>query len=166
MQLLSLVVPYCDRAMSIRMQEQKKLPRKPLFFISILLTLSCISGYLLSKASLIGRTGINLFYKQYKFLKVWWQGALLVFIVLMFLLYFHGLIQKKTSARMSKIIHIILLLVAIAGLYFTFLNFREVLSHRLLGERFHIGAYLFWVSWIMICVFYMVQKKKVTITAV
>lgn len=138
---------------------------RPLIFIStILLALSCISGYLLSKASLIGRTGINLFYKQYKFLKIWWRGALLVFIVLMFLLFIHGLIQKKTNARMAKTIHAILLLVAIAGLYFTYLDFREVLSHRLLGERFHIGAYLFWIGWIIICVFYMAQKKKVTIT--
>ena len=55
--------------------------------IFLLAILSTVSGYLLSKASLVGRIGINLFYKEYKFLKVWWQGALVVFIVLLILLF-------------------------------------------------------------------------------
>jgi hypothetical protein len=32
-----------------------------------------------------------------------------------------------------------------------------------LGERFHIGAYFFWIDWIIISLFYLTQKKPETI---
>lgn len=134
---------------------------KPAFLLaSILFFLSCISGYLLSKASLVGKTGINLFYKEYKFLKTPWQGALLVFIVLILLLFLQGMVQKRLGIKTARAIQFFLLLVAIAGLYFTYLDFREVLSHKLLGERFHIGAYLFWIGWMIVSLFYLFQKPN------
>ena len=43
-------------------------------------------------------------------------------------------------------------LIALVGLYFTYNDFRHTLSHRWLGERFHLGAYLFWIVWIAISV--------------
>lgn len=132
--------------------------KRNLFFVLFLLVLSSISGYLLSKASLVGRIGINLFYKQYKFLKVWWQGALTVFTVLLVLFFIHWLINKKFTK--AKLAHIVLLLVAIAGLYFTYLDFRNTATHRWLGERFHLGAYLFWLGWISISIYFIVQPKK------
>lgn len=47
--------------------------RKSTGFILILLAaLAALSGYLLSKASLVGKAGITLMYQEYKFLKVWW----------------------------------------------------------------------------------------------
>lgn len=134
---------------------------KPTIFLATtLFLLSCISGYLLSKASLVGRTGINLFYKEYKFLKTPWQGGLLVFILLILLLFLQGLAQKKLGVKMARAMQFFLLLAAIAGLYFTYLDFREVLSHKLLGERFHIGAYLFWIGWMIISLFYLFQKPN------
>lgn len=130
-------------------------------FIFFLALLSGISGYLMSKASLVGRMGINLFYKEYKFLKVWWQGALVVFGVLLLLTILQGFVQNKLALRKAKMIHIAAILAALAGLYFTYNDFRHTTTHRLLGERFHLGGYLFWLGWIMISLFYLTQKKVI-----
>ena len=127
--------------------------------IFLLAILSTVSGYLLSKASFVGRMGINLFYKEYKFLKVWWQGALVVFIVLLILLFLQGLAQKKMAPAKAKMLHFGAILAALMGLYFTYNDFRHTATHRLLGERFHLGGYLFWLGWVMISVYYLVQKR-------
>lgn len=130
--------------------------------ILILAILSAVSGYLLSRASLVGRVGINLFYKEYKFLKIWWQGALVVFIVLLVLLFLQGLVQKKLIFEKAKQLHIIAIVAALVGLYFTYNDFRHTTSHRLLGERFHLGGYLFWIGWILISIYYLAKKTQPT----
>jgi hypothetical protein len=127
--------------------------------LSLLAVLSGLSGYLLSNASLAGKVGISLFYKQYRFLKTWWQGALIVFVVLLILFFVQGLAERKLSKARAKVLHVFMILLALAGLYFTYYDFRHTTSHRLLGERFHIGAYLFWIDWILISSFYLTQKK-------
>ncbi len=129
-----------------------------------LLPLSCLSGYLMSKASFVGRVGINFFYKEYKFLKIWWQGALLVFIALLLVLLAHRAAQKMTS-KSRLLTQAVLLIVAFIGLYLTYSDFRHTLSHRLLGERFHLGAYLFWLGWIVISVTYLFSRKRARLTA-
>ena len=134
--------------------------RYSLFFIS-LIPFSILSGYLLSKASLIGRTGINLFYKEYKFLKVWWQGALVAFIAWAVLAFFLSIIQHKTSKKQSHIIYIVILLLGAIGLYVTYYDFRHTLTHRLLGERFHLGGYLFWIVWMLISICFLWQQKPI-----
>lgn len=131
------------------------------FVLFLLAVLSSVSGYLLSKASLVGRAGISLFYKEYQFLKVWWQGALVVFGVLILLLLIQGFVQRRMARGIASSIHILCILLALVGLYFTYNNFRHDLSHRLLGERFHLGAYLFWVGWMMVSLFYLAQRKPV-----
>ncbi len=133
--------------------------RTSLLVIS-LLALSGIAGYVLSKASLVGRVGISLFYRQYKFLKVWWQGGLLIFAVWMLLFFLQGLVQRKLSAKTSTLIQMGAIVAALVGLYLTYQDFRHTLSHRWLGERFHLGGYLFWVGWIIISVFYLTEKRK------
>ena len=122
--------------------------------------LSALSGYLMSKASLTGRVGISLFYNEYQFLKVWWQGALVVFAVLLVLMLVQGIVQRKLPKPKANILHVIMVLLALGGLYYTYNDFRHTLSHKLLGERFHIGGYLFWIGWIIISVFYIVQKRN------
>lgn len=131
------------------------------FFILFLLLLSAITGYLLSKASLVGRVGISLFYTQYKFLKVWWQAGLLVFIVWMLLFFLLALGRRKFSLGTSRWLQIGSIVIALAGLYFTYHDFRHSISHRWLGERFHLGGYLFWIGWIFIGVFYLIENKRV-----
>jgi hypothetical protein len=64
------------------------------------------------------------------------------------------------SRSTAVILHILVLLIALAGLYFTYVDFREVLEHRLLGERFHLGAYLSWLGWIAISLFFLVKRKR------
>jgi hypothetical protein len=129
-------------------------------FIFLLLILSVISGYLLSKASWIGRVGISLLYQQYGFLKVWWQGGGVIFIALMVLLIIHIVLKKKLSQGAGILAHVISFTIAIAGLYATYHDFRHDFSHRMLGERFHLGVYLFWIDWMLICLFSLFQKKE------
>ncbi|HVG42609.1 MAG TPA: hypothetical protein VM888_13435 [Chitinophagaceae bacterium] len=135
--------------------------KKTTGLVFFLAALSLLSGVLLSKATLIGRVGINLFYQEYKFLKVWWQGAFVIFTALMLLLLVHLIVQKLLDYKTAKFTYILALAVALVGMYLTYKDFRESLSHRLLGERFHIGAYLFWLGWICINMFFLVLQKQV-----
>jgi hypothetical protein len=148
------------KAAYFRIPPKERTMKKFLPLILLLAALSLISGFLMSKASLIGRVGISLFYKQYKFLKIWWQGALVVFICLIAFLIVQGLIQRNFKRGKAAAFQVLFILLALAGLYFTYADFRHSLNHRWLGERFHLGAYLFWVSWIIISLFYMVTAGK------
>jgi len=135
--------------------------RKFLLIIFLAL-LSAISGYLMSKASWIGRVGITFFYKEYNLLKIWWQGATAVFIILMLLFLLHNVMQQKLSTIAARFFHILALIIAAIGFYYTMNDFTRNLSHRLLGRRFHFGFYLFWIGWILICLFFIFKKRKVT----
>lgn len=123
---------------------------------------SIITGYLLSAISFAGRAGISLFYTEYQFLKSWWKDALLVFIVWIALAMIQSYLYKKVSKSTSNIIQTVSLLIAIAGLYFSYSDFRNTLSHRWLGERFHLGVYMFWLGWIAITIFIALAKKHKT----
>lgn len=129
------------------------------FLVVFLAALACLSGYLMSKASFIGRIGMPYVYKEYRFLKTWWQGALTVLVVWIILLIIQTIIENKLSKAVSTIIHVIFILLALVGLYFTYSDFEHTTSHRWLKEKFHIGAYLFWLGWIIISAFCIVQKR-------
>lgn len=134
---------------------------KPVSLLIVFLAaLAALSGYLMSKASFIGRLGMTFVYKEYGFLKTWWKGALAVFVVWMILLIIQAIVERKLSKQAAAIIHIIFILLALAGLYFTYSDFQHTTTHRWLKEKFHIGAYLFWLGWIIISVFCMVQQRK------
>jgi hypothetical protein len=128
--------------------------------VVLLTALAFLSGYLMSKASFIGRLGMTYVYKEYRFLKTWWKGALAVFVVWMVLLIIQLIIERKLSKRKAVVAHVIIILLALVGLYFTYSDFRHTTSHRWLKERFHIGAYLFWLGWIIISGFCIVQKRE------
>jgi hypothetical protein len=129
-------------------------------FVPFLFLLAALAGYLLSKASIVGRVGISLFYREYQFLKTWWQGGLVVFVVWMILFLLQGLVQRRKPAKVARLVHTAAILVALAGLVLTYQDFRHTTSHRWLGERFHLGGYLFWLGWIGISIFYLTNKKK------
>jgi hypothetical protein len=137
---------------------------KLISFAGLLAFLSCLSGWLMSRPSLVGRMGIELFYKEYKFLRTWWQGALAVFVTLMILLVLQGIVYRKLSVRKSNLVQLGMILLALLGFYFTYNDFHHTATHRWLKERFHIGAYLFWASWIMISIYYLIQKRTEEIT--
>ena len=128
-------------------------------FLLLLTGLSILSGYLLSKASLVGRAGINFFYKEYRFLQTWYKGAAVVLGVWLLLFFLHWLAQQKLAASKARLVHLIAIVFAAIGLYFTYSDFRNDLSRRLLGERFHIGAYLFWVGWMLVALFHLWPRK-------
>jgi ABC-type multidrug transport system fused ATPase/permease subunit len=122
-----------------------------------------LTGYLLSAISFVGRSGINLIYTEYKFLKSWWKAALLVYIVWLVVYFVQLYFSRKVSKASSNLINLAALSVAVAGLYFSYADFRNSLSHRMLGERFHLGVYLFWLGWITISVLLLINKKPETI---
>jgi len=122
--------------------------------------LSVVSGYMLSSASWIGRVGISLFYKEYGFLKIWWQAALVVFLVWILLYALQSLVQRMTAHKAARTVHFFALAAALVGLYLTYNDFRQDFSHRLLGERFHIGAYLFWIGWIIISIYLLLTRQN------
>jgi len=128
--------------------------------VIFLAALASLSGYLMSKASFIGRLGMTFVYKEYHFLKTWWKGALAVFAVWIILVIIHYFIERKLFKQKAIIVHIIFIFLALVGLYFTYSDFQDTTTHRWLKERFHLGAYLFWLGWIIISVYFMVQKRK------
>ena len=130
------------------------------FLVIFLVALASLSGYLMSKSSFIGRLGMTYVYKEYRFLKTWWQGALAVFVVWMVVLVIQIIVEKKLSKTNATIVHVGFILLALAGLYFTYADFQNTTSHRWLKEKFHIGAYLFWLGWVTISAFCIVQESS------
>lgn len=121
--------------------------------------LSIVSGYLISQATWVSKIGMDLFYKQYTFTQVWWQAALAVFAVLMFFLLVQLFVQKRMAHSTARTVHFILLFAALTGLFFTYNDFHHKFTHHITGENFHLGFYLFWIGWMVISLFYIVQKK-------
>lgn len=128
--------------------------------IFFLAALSALAGYLMAGMSFFGRLGVSLFYKQYGFMKVWWQAALVVFGVLMILLITHAVIHRLSSRKSSIWVNVIAILFAISGLVFNFYDFQHDWQHNWAGERFHMGFYLFWVGWIGIGLYFLTMKKQ------
>jgi len=137
--------------------------KRTFLFLLFLAILSATSGYLMSKASWIGRVGITFFHKEYNLLKIWWQGAIAVYMALFLLFLLHSYLHKKLSLLTARLLDILMLCLTVAGLYFTYEDFHNNFTHRVLGHRFHYGCYLFWVGWMMICLFF-VFKKRTAIT--
>jgi hypothetical protein len=120
---------------------------------------ACLSGYLMSKASFVGKLGMTYIYKEYRFLKTWWKGALAVFVIWIVLLVIQTIVERKLSKTKATAVHVIFIILALAGLYFTYSDFQHTTSHRWLKEKFHIGAYIFWLGWIIISTFSIVQTR-------
>ena len=129
-------------------------------FLFLLAGLSAVSGFLMSNMSWIGRVGINLVHKEYKFLKVWWQGGAVVYAALLFLFFIQWLLQKSLPFALGKVVHVLLFFAAVYGLYFTYSDFSDDFTHRLLRDVFHVGAYLFWAGWMLISIFFISERRK------
>jgi hypothetical protein len=138
--------------------DKKRLKRFVTLFL-FLAALSVMSGYLMSRATWIGKVGISLFHKEYEFLKTWWQGALIVFCGLLVVLILHAILHSYLKKISATIAFLVSLFLGVGGLYFSYSDFRSDLSHRLMGERFHLGVYIFWMGWITISLSYLFSKK-------
>jgi hypothetical protein len=134
--------------------------RNYLLLFFILIFLSLLSGNLTAGVSLVGKIGISFFYKQFSFFQSWWQSSLVclaLMLVVGAILYF---IDRSTNGLKRKIVLIACFLIFLAGLYFTFSDFRTDLAHRWLGERFHVGVYLYWIGFGIISLFFALTEKK------
>ncbi len=137
--------------------------RNYLLLMFILVCLSLLSGNLTAGVSLIGKIGISFFYQQFSFFQSWWQSSLVclaLMLIVGIVLYF---IDRSVSGMKRKVVLIACFLFFLAGLYFTFRDFRTDLAHRWLGERFHVGVYLYWIGFGIISLFFALTEKK-TIT--
>jgi len=112
-----------------------------------------IIGWTLSKASLVGKVGIHFLHREYAFLNSWWKGALFVWVVWLVLEIIQYRVWKRNRRNINLTIQTTFIFLAVLGLYYTYLDFRT-LSHGLLGDRFHIGGYLFWIGWCVISLFF------------
>lgn len=130
------------------------------FLILFQALLMLLAGWLISKMSWIGRTGINLMYKEYSIFKSWWKTALLLFVIQLVLLFLQDVIRKKYSRPIANIASIVLLVTALGGLFATYSDFNNNFSHRLLKEKFHLGFYLFWLGWISTCLYYIFSTGR------
>lgn len=136
--------------------------KRPAPFFLLLTALSAVAGWLLSHLNLIGRIGVHTMHTEYRFLTVWWKGALLVWSVWMLFWAAHTAVSRRLSAGAARATHAAALVLAALGWYATYHDFRNTLTHRIIGERFHLGAYLFWLGWMLIALrgFSLIDKPK------
>jgi hypothetical protein len=130
--------------------------------VAIQALLSTISGVLMSQMSLIGKVGITVMYNEYGLFKIWWKTAILLFAVQLALLFVLWLIKKLLGRRLSLAVILLFLLFGLVGAYFTYLDFTTT-THRLMKMNFHAGGYLFWGSWALACIYFMMvplRKKQ------
>ena len=118
-----------------------------------LVPLAVIAGWTLSKATIVGKVGIHFLHREYTFLNSWWKGALFFWGVWIVLEIIQYRIWKRYRRNINLAVQTSFIFLAVFGLYFTYLDFRTF-SHGLLGERFHIGGYLFWIGWCIISIFF------------
>jgi hypothetical protein len=129
-----------------------------------LIPLAAIAGWTLSKATLVGKVGIHFLHREYAFLNSWWKGALFILAVWLIFEFIQFRIWKKYSRGLNRAIQIGFIVLAIVGLYYTYLDF-STFSHGMLGKRFHIGGYLFWIGWSAISIFFLrLQKQEPTVS--
>jgi uncharacterized membrane protein YsdA (DUF1294 family) len=99
---------------------------------------------------------------QYKVFKSWWQTAIILFAVQVIVLIIQWMIKRKASRKTARTTILIFLSVGIAGLYLTYNDFQSIFTHRLMKEKFHLGFYLFWLSWIISSLYLLATKKKIS----
>jgi hypothetical protein len=130
---------------------------------AILVPLAIIAGWTLSKATLVGKVGIHVLHREYLFLNSWWKGALLIWGVWVVLEIIQLLIWKRYLRNINLAVQSFFIFLAVLGLYFTYLDFRTF-SHGILGERFHLGGYLFWIGWCIISIFFIKLRNDEIVT--
>jgi len=130
---------------------------------AILVPLAIIAGWTLSKATIVGKVGIHFLHREYAFLNSWWKGALLIWVVWIVLEIIQYRIWKKYSRNINLTAQSSFIVLAVSGLYFSYLDFRTF-SHGILGERFHIGGYLFWIGWSIISIFFIKLRNDKIVT--
>ena len=135
-------------------------PARRIYVLLLCQLLLCLlETYLISKISLIGKIGIATVHHEYALLRSFWKtyGLLsLLQVALIITLYMLG---KRSSKKITNLVSTILLVVGLLGFLVTFQDFLHTYTHRLLKERFHLGLYIFWLSWMSSCLFFLFCGK-------
>lgn len=127
--------------------------------IAVQALLSTISGVLLSQMSFFGKVGISVIYREYGIFKIWWKTALLLFAIQLTLLLVLWMTKRLLGRQLMFAVLLLFLLFGLVGAYFTYLDFTTT-SHRLMKMNFHIGVYLFWSTWVLVCIYFMAVPLK------
>lgn len=126
----------------------------------VLAVLSVVSGNLMTESRWIAKVGISLFHKDFNFTKVWWQGAIAVFILQLIFFGIHTVIYRTMHITLGRVIHVLLFLIAATALYLNYDDFQDDMSHRWLGHHFHAGFYLIWIGWMTTAIYFLFSAKK------
>lgn len=113
--------------------------------------------------SFVGKVGIRVLYSEYGIFRIWWKTAVLLFALQLILIFVLWLVKRLLGQRLALATILLILLFGLIGAYFTYLDFTTT-SHRLMKESFHSGGYLFWGSWSLSCLYFMIaprSKKRV-----
>src|SRR5690606_22672865 len=127
--------------------------------IAIQALLSTISGVLLSQMSFIGKVGISVLYRDYGIFKIWWKTAVLLFAIQLALLLVLWLAKKLLGRRLALAVFLLFLLFGLVGTYFSYLDFTTT-TPRVMKANFHAGIYLFWGTWALACIYFMVVPRS------
>jgi hypothetical protein len=135
-------------------------PGRRLLVLTLSQLLLCwYETYLISKISTIGKIGIATTYHQYHWLRVFWLTYTILTgfqLALILTLYIMG---NRSTRKMTNLISTIFLVAGGLGLVLTFQDFMHTYSHRLLKERFHLGFYIFWISWMATCAYFLFSNR-------
>ncbi|HET6252870.1 MAG TPA: hypothetical protein VFE32_02285 [Puia sp.] len=133
--------------------------RRLIALILAQLLLCWLETFLISRISWIGKVGIALFYQQYAPLRSFWKTYLIFSIPQMTLILTLYVMGKRSAKKMTNLVSTILLVTGLLGLVLFFQDFLHTYGHRLLKERFHLGFYIFWISWTGTCLFFLFSNR-------
>ena len=123
------------------------------------LLLCWLETYLISKISLIGKVGIATIHHEYALLRSFWKTYLLLSFLQVAVVITLYILGKRSPKKITNLVSTVLLVIGLLGLVLTFLDFLHTYTHRLLKERFHLGFYIFWLSWMSSCLYFLFSGK-------
>lgn len=123
-------------------------------FVVFHLVFTFIQVSLISKISLIGKVGIALMYKEYKFLRSFPKTYTYLMLAQLLVIGVLAFTRQRLSRRRHYMTCGLVFLIALTGLWYTYNDFVHTYSHRLLKERFHLGFYLFWIGMMVSAIFF------------
>src|SRR5579863_1540599 len=133
--------------------------RRLLALILSQLLLCWYETYLISRISTIGKIGIATAYHEYHWLCVFWLTYAILTLFQLALILTLYIIGKRSTKKITNLVSTILLVAGGLGLVLTFQDFMHTYSHRLLKERFHLGFYIFWISWMGTCLYFLFSAR-------
>jgi hypothetical protein len=133
--------------------------RRLLLLILTQLLLCWYETWLISRISTIGKIGIATTYHEYHWLRVFWLTYTILTVFQLALIVTLNTMASRSHKKMTNLVSTILFIAGGLGLVLTFQDFMHTYSHRLLKERFHLGFYIFWLSWMGTCLYFLFSNR-------